>query len=358
MDWSFTVWNPDNWKRLYQTGDRFSADDPNGGYGKEVDAPRIDVFVGKDKGLDISHIKIPANIAVTDERADVNGFKDGSAVVGDVVDMRTGKPMANAKIELASVKAYEQWEQVVAVQSDAQGRYQITKAPKGTFGVLASAEGHAPRMLGYVELRGNTFKHFSVKLAQASKLAGVAVDQDGNPAGKVTMRADAITGPDDGGYLLPKKPQVVTDAQGRFELNGLPPGHARIFAYGDHFLIADALAVQAIPSTDLRIRMVATGECKGHVVDAAGKPDSRGNVRLRPEGKEVPGSYGGSTNVSPDGAFEFKNIPPGRYILSLQPTNPGPAATTDYADRNQGRDETTLESGIVEVVMELKKQGH
>jgi hypothetical protein len=320
-DWSFTVWNPDSYRQLHGSSSRISAEDPNGPFSKDVEMPRIDVYVGGNNSLDLKQIKIPANVVVTDERADSAGFKDGSAITGDVIDMVGHKPIADAKIELSVAKAYEEWTPAAAsVQADNAGHFALTKAPDGNYGVLATAPGYAPRLLGYVSLRGNTFKHFNVRLAPATKLIGVALDQDGQPVAGITIRPDAITGPDDAGYILPKKPQAITDAQGHFELTDLPPGHTQIFAYGEHHLIANALAIEAIPSTDLTIKMVATGTITGRVTKPDGTPVTDGTVQLRADTKEQLGTYGGGAGIGKDGSFTYTNVPPGDYIISAQST--------------------------------------
>jgi hypothetical protein len=148
-------------------------------------------------------VKVPAGVSVTDERADANGFAGGSAIVGDVFDMVTSKPVAGAKISLAKQKAENEWEEVASGRANADGHFDLTAAPKGDFGVIASAAGYAPRMLGYVELRGNTLKRFTAQLAPAAMLAGTALDTEGKPIAGVTVRADGVTSVDGRGYILP-----------------------------------------------------------------------------------------------------------------------------------------------------------
>ena len=92
----------------------FSAEDPSGGLRQGVAPPRLDVYVGGEPGIDFSKVKVPAGVAVTDERADAAGFPGGSAVVGDVYDMTTSKPVAGAKVALASEKAYKVWDDTAA----------------------------------------------------------------------------------------------------------------------------------------------------------------------------------------------------------------------------------------------------
>ena len=43
-------------------------------------------------------------------------------------------------------------------------------------------------------------------------------------------------------------------------------------------------------------------------------------VRIQPEGGEKVGSFGGLENINPKNQITFENVPPGRYILSGQPS--------------------------------------
>jgi hypothetical protein len=270
-------------------------------------------------------VKVPAGVSVTDERADANGFAGGSAIVGDVFDMVTSKPVAGAKISLAKQKAENKWEEVASGRANADGHFELTATPKGGFGVLASADGYGPRMLGYVELRGNTFKRITAQLAPAATLAGTALDTDGKPLAGVTVRADSVTSVDGRGYILPQRRQTKTDDKGKFELTGLPRGHAQLFAYADHYAELDGLKLQTVPDEGLTIRLTATGDVKGRVLDKAGKPAPGGIVDINPPGNLRIGQWGGSSNTAPDGSFHFENVPPGEYVVSAMATNPGPA---------------------------------
>ncbi len=270
---------------------------------------------------------MPAGVSVSDERADANGFAGGSAVVGDVFDMTTSKPVAGAKIALARQKAENEWEEVARAAASADGHFELKGAPKGDFGVLASANGYAPRLLGYVELRGNTFKRFTSQLAPAATLAGIALDTEGKPIAGVTVRADGVTSVDGRGYILPQRCQTTTDASGKFELTGLPRGHVQLFAYANHYAGLDVLKIHSVPEDGLTIRLTATGDIKGRVLDKTGKPAQSGNVEIEPPGpmRDRIGKWGASGNTAPDGTFHFENVPPGQYIVTAMATNPGPA---------------------------------
>jgi hypothetical protein len=79
-----------------------------------------------------------------------------------------------------------------------------------------------------------------------------------------------------------------------------------------------------VPRGDIGIKMTQTGSVHGKVTQSGGAPtDGPYLAEIKPEGGEKIGSWGGSTVVSADGTFEFKNVPPGKYVVTAL-RNPGP----------------------------------
>ena len=327
-DWSLTLWNPRSWNQLYNDPtDSFAAGDPEGGFRRPVDPPRLDVYVGG-HGIDFAKVHVPEGVRVTDERASAHGFADGSAVAGDVFDMATSKPVAGARVVLAREAPRDQWTDVAATRADVDGRFQLRAAPAGTFGVLASADGYAPRVLGYVQLRGDTYKRFTASLSATVMVAGVAVDTVGKPVAGADVRADAVTGEDGRGYVLPRYARGTTDAQGRFRLTGLPRGHLQLFGNAAHYAGLDVFKLYPVPAEGLTVRLTATGSIRGRVVDGAGRPAGKGNVNvsgLVAPAEEQLGRWSGGANTAADGTFHIEDVPPGEYVVTAMATNPGPA---------------------------------
>ena len=322
-DWSFTVWNPESWHHLYNSpGSYFSAQDPNGGFGKDVEPPRMDVFVGAG-GINLTQVKLPQTIHISDERADANGFPGGSAVVGDAFDMTTSKPIGGATVVIDSTDTTGKHALAFSGKADSGGRFVLRAIPNGNDRIWISAEGYAPRLLAYVSFHGNTFKRFSAQLAPLARVHGAVSDTDGKPIANATVRADSVIGPDGRGYILPEQVTAQSDASGRFEIKGLPQGHAQFFVTSPSYAMLDVLKLQSMPNDAMALRMTATGTVKVHVLNHEGKPAGQGNVSIDAPGRPV-GSWGGSANTHPDGTYTFEGVPPGTYIISAMATNPGP----------------------------------
>lgn len=327
VDWTFTVWNAQSWHQLYNnSASTFSANAPGGGFRSPVDPPCIDVYVaGADgKGIDFKQIKVPAGITVTDERATAAGYPAdaGSVVRGDVYDMSTSKPIANAEVVVARHDNQGKTEQV-AGKADGQGHFELKNIPPGSYRVSVSADGYAPRMLGYVQLGSNALKQYTTHLVPPAKVRGTVIDTDGKPVAGVEVIASSIIAIDGRGYLLPDRPEATTDDKGAFELAGLPQGFLQLHGHHKTYFMLDILKPYAAPADDIVLRVTATGSVKGRVLRPDGKPAADANVSVNPPGERI-GKWGGSTQVSPDGTFHFDGVPPGKYFVSA---NPGLAIT-------------------------------
>jgi hypothetical protein len=88
----------------------------------------------------------------------------------------------------------------------------------------------------------------------------------------------------------------------------------------------ELIEVKAPPAEQplLTLRMVSTGNLRVQLVDANGAPQSlnsasEAHVHIQQADKYGVGSWGGSANLGTDGAYEFKNVPPGPYFISDKP---------------------------------------
>jgi 5-hydroxyisourate hydrolase-like protein (transthyretin family) len=340
VDWAFTVWVPASWHHLYNNPkSTFSADDPR--FRRPVDPPRLDVYVGGDAGVDWVKVKVPAGVTVRDERAAPAPIRpDGGAVLrADIFDMASGKPVAGARVTVARYSGAGQgpsaaYEKVAEAVSDAGGHVEIPKIPAGTYRVTAGTDGYATRVLGYERFGARTFKQFTVELAKSAVLQGNAADTDGKPLKGVKVYASSVMALDGRGYGGHEELSTDTDAEGRFELRGLPVGYVQLGARAQGYHFSDLFTIHEVPATNVLLHLGSAGAIHGSVTDHDGRALSRYEsheilINIEPKGGSKAGSWGGGATVKDDGTFEFNNVPPGEYRISSRP-NPS-SSNRQYA---------------------------
>ncbi|MGB2822066.1 MAG: carboxypeptidase-like regulatory domain-containing protein, partial [Phycisphaerae bacterium] len=322
-DWDFVIWDVRSYYRLYgNPTSTFLSRAPD--FRRPLPPPRINVFIGGGGAVEWDKVQVPDGIVVIDRRGSAAGIKagQGAVIAGNVFDMATSKPLADAKITVEQARGNREYETVATGQSDAQGRFKIVKVPAGTYRVSVSAEGYASLVVAYKRLVAGGYLPFDdVELAPQATVSGSVMDDAGKPIAGADVRLVDTMGMNGQGYHLVEPARVTTDAEGRFHFAGVPTGFGRVvcFAKGHHSPIQE---LRPVPGKDLTIRMSDTGTIKGKVI--GGRPKG-GNIHVSvaPEGGDRIGTWGGSMRVKPDGTFQFDNVPPGTYVISRRPQIPG-----------------------------------
>ena len=124
MDWSFMVWQPDNWKRLR----KLPADlNPTGPEDAGTGPPaQIDVYTGGN--IKWADVVVPKGLKIVDQRMEAHGFTvaDGVVLEGKVTDLATRMPLA-AKVRLERIEPQPQggyrYTTVANAAADATGHW-------------------------------------------------------------------------------------------------------------------------------------------------------------------------------------------------------------------------------------------
>jgi protocatechuate 3,4-dioxygenase beta subunit len=331
VDWAFTVWVPIVWHQLYNNpSSTFASDQPQ--FRQPVDPPRLEIYVTEQ--LDWSKVKMPPGLNVTDRRAAAEGKQlpnQGAMILGDVFDMADGKPVAGAKITVERRTNRGAYEEAAAGNSDNDGRFTVQNVPAGAYRTVVSANGYAPRVLGYEELRDRQMAKDVVYLAKAIKFTGAVVGEDGKPLKGVKVRAQSTMGVDGRGYAAADTLVVETDDKGVFTFDNLPTGYTQLWPTAPKLAqVEDVFKIYEVTHPNLRtsaepivIKLVATGAIKGKVTNLPNQKAEGITISVAPVGGERIGKWGGGSNLKPDGSFEFTSVHPGEYVVSTKPQLPG-----------------------------------
>jgi hypothetical protein len=339
VNWTFTVWVPANWHRLYNNPKTvFGADSPN--FRNPVAPPRMDVYVG-DGGIDWSKVSPPKNVHITDQRAFVAKANPTAAALVrvEVFDIADGKPIRGTKVIVASMNKGPEgitskpalranggndYVTVAEGLSDESGRVMVTAIPAGPHRILIEAPGYAARVLGQEQFGEHTYKTYSTELAKVASVRSTATDSDGKPLAGIKVRADHPLAIDGRGYPVAGQTTVETDASGAFVIEGLPTGYCQLWAYGEGYHFGDVTTIYDTPATNVTLVLQRAGAVEVVVKDSQGNALSRFEnnelmVFVEPKGGSKIGSWGGGFTVKNDGTVDMKDVPPGEYRISSRP---------------------------------------
>ena len=318
MDWTFTAWVPENWKR-FRHGAEARPDE-------EGPFPEIHLYpAGRVKWEDV---KVPEGIEVIDERLAAHGYAatDGTVLEGQINDIETKTGMVG-HIELQLIKTpktggYE-YETILQTDSDAKGNWVLKSVPIGWYQVVASAEGYVTRTVTHERVEGGPrWVGVETVLAQPGPVSGIVVDADGKPLAGVSVRLDDPVADPDEDYSATQSQAVETDADGKFSSDQIPRGRTTIWIYKEGYCRPGLGLPVKTPASDVKLTMVKSAKIEVVVDFSKSKPPQGYLVEIEPEGGSVVGSWGGSGNIDAANTITFQNVPPGRYVLKGRP-NPG-----------------------------------
>ena len=249
-------------------------------------------------------------------------MEPASRISGTVLDPN-GDPVPKATVSLLP-------HQGVRTRANAKGQFNLTYDPN-QFGGMIQTSPHsliARDPTGYLAVAldvEDEASNLMVRLEPALTLAGRVTDTNGNPIANAEVQTMYYTGP----MTTSLGPPVHTDAQGRFEINGLPSGHKYdVFASATGFgrssrnvdspetdkLTAELEPFQLLPA-NLRIA--------GVVVDADDKPVT--GAFINGYGEAQP-NLNGRTDAK--GRFSFDHVCAGPIHLSANSPNNGSYGNT------------------------------
>ena len=285
----------------------------------------------------------------------------GVRVAGRVVDLNEA-PVAGAWVLRANERHHDRLQGLT--RTDAAGRFVLEHVTPGSE-LLARAARFQPSELETVRARGALGAEESVEIelvmgARGHVLRGSVRAPDGTPAAYawIAIGVDedardqfegATREPDDGERVKPLDREgffLRADAQGRFETDEVPAGHAIVLARevgGRDGVAWTSLWIRPRVDHDVDLRLERGAEIVGDVRDAAGRPLAGRAIEAEWEGNHALGQF--EDDLGPffsdrrvttdvDGSFRLDGLLPGDYDLAVL-----------GADRKLVRAERVVEAG-------------
>lgn len=294
----------------------------------------------------------------------------GTAVIrGYVTALTTGSPIRRAQVRVMSNDGRGS---SGVTSTDNEGRFEVKELAAGRYVVTATKGGFVSAQFGQrrpnepgtpIELAdGQTAEKVSFSLAKGGVIAGRILDDGGEPVSGTQVLAMRYAFVGGTRRLTPGGAEGGndrTDDQGGFRLFGLPPGDYFVSAVNRSggFITADTNNTEAdgyaptyFPGTpniaeasriSLKAGQEMTGanfamivarlaKVRGRALNSQGEPVANAMMAMSPADPSQMSMSFINTMVGRDGTFQFTNVAPGRYNISVRP-NSTPTSGAEFA---------------------------
>ena len=290
-----------------------------------------------------------------------NASQGTATVSGTVSRVDNDKPVPNALVQLQKLPASRDNAPLLS-RTDASGEFRFEKLPAGGYSLIVTADRYYPadatlnrpngqgKRLDLVDAQ--QLDRVSLTLVPSSAIEGRTLDEFGDPAPGVSLMLTQLMQAAGRSRLMPMSSRVtyVTDDRGMFRIAGLAPGDYYLLALSGPFgtvggsMLAQATDTRAgfaptyFPGTanavDAKPVHVAIGKdatgltmalvpsrlftVSGKVTDAGGGSPMGSLQMLQTQGGDVRAIIPANTTISASGAFTYRNVPQGSYVLQAR----------------------------------------
>lgn len=288
-------------------------------------------------------------------------------IEGSVTHAGSKAAIRKAKVTLRGVDNDSQ----TTAETGDDGKYIFKDIKPGRYRLSAEKAGYEATPYGsrkpgdsgqvLAVAQAQEFLGIDVGLIKQGAIAGKVLDADNEPVAKALVMALTRTYYQNGRHaLLPKGSiPIISNDLGEYRIGALPPGSYIICAIPSNFYQPTPFAKESkpgvedagittcfpnvtqmseaspleikdsteIPGIDVRLAKSKTVTVQGQIT---GVPPSAGSVTILNLNTKASGPMGNAIHPrtmvsSADGKFEFKNVPPGSYVLHTLPTGLGNA---------------------------------
>jgi len=256
--------------------------------------------------------------------------KDAGLTITGQVMLTDGSPASKAKISIAKMETEEtlfDQEPISETTADKNGKYKISIQEHPVVFIKASYPGYAnlTSVAGSATTRKSdpsSGKKYTVvinfTLPPASFLKGRVVDEKDRPIPGVSVTSALMDFGNQQNFSLEK---TVTNSQGRFDIQGIPPGKIKISAaLLSHTPISREVTA---PADDILFKLApATASLSGRVfLKETGEPVTSATVRLVYQGnRQGMWMYQPENEILTDstGFYSFDQLAAGKYFIKAE----------------------------------------
>jgi hypothetical protein len=273
-----------------------------------------------------------------------------AVVRGRITSAVSGEPLHRVRVTLNGST-----QPPPSAVTDTGGEFEITSVAPGTYTASATRAGYLTTQYGQSRLReagralevvsGAVVDRVNMALVRGGVLAGIITDDTGSEYPGVRVEALEFRYIR-GRRILVQAASTIANDLGQFRLSGLPPGpyflrasttdtwaddqgvntYTYVTTYypgvtGSNEAESVSLAAsQEIAQLNFGLRPGRTARITGILQNAAGESMGAQAINLDRATRGVGGALfslgnGGSTRTDPGGAFEFRDLAPGEYVV-------------------------------------------
>jgi len=247
-------------------------------------------------------------------------------ISGVVNDSATGRPIQDATVTILRADSGLGLIVAATLTTASDGSYSMTGAVPGPYRIMAGADGRATSAQNVIVTHG-AVASATFNLAAGGSISGTVTETG---SGLPLAGAALVLSSNDDPQIAEA---VLTDASGRYDLRGFPPGnYSMLVSSANHEAVVIAALVLGADARNVNVNLsVASTQVKGVVSGAAGPLAGVVVSAKAQNGTEIEQAVTAAT-----GAYTLRTLPSGTYSVSARAAGFNDSAPTQVTVTSGG----------------------